>query len=41
MFKRLFTNKPRRADIERYVAIEYRLADRPAALERLLKEAGL
>jgi hypothetical protein len=42
MFKRLFTRtKARRSDIERYVEMEYRLAERPAVLIRLLREAGL
>lgn len=41
MFKRLFTRKPRRSEIERYVNIEYRPAERPAALARMLREAGL
>lgn len=41
MFKRFFTRKPRRSDIERYVNIEYRPSERPAALARMLREAGL
>ena len=41
MFKRLFTNKTRRSDLERYVEMEFRPSERVAALSRLLREAGL
>lgn len=40
MFKRLFTKKARREDIERFVNMEYRIEDRNEALTRLLREAG-
>lgn len=41
-FRSLFNpNRARREDIARYVDIEYRGADRDAAYERMLKEAGL
>jgi len=39
MFKRFFTRSCR-ADLERYVYIEYQPSDRAAALEQLLRETS-
>jgi len=41
MFKKLFTRKPKLADLERYVAMEYRPHDRQAALSDMKRKAGL
>lgn len=41
MFSKIFTRKPRLADLERYVELEYRPDDRSAALERLIREYRL
>lgn len=41
MFKKLFKARPRKADLKRYVEMEYAPAERDAALDRLMREAGL